>query len=120
MEKELNEKRITELSKKYEDINVDQLQNDYFGYLKYLEDNCELNLRNVLKKYFNDEELNDVDLQAIADYVLLSDPSLYSGQVDGPTSYEQMLKKTRGSGTFTDEEKAVISEINSNKKAMIK
>ena len=113
-----NEKIIKELDEKYNGVSFDSIQsNNYFEYLEFIADTCELRIRKVMNHALSGGELSDEDREVIDNYVLFSDPILFAGQADGPSSYEQMMKRTFGSGKFSEEEIAYIKEINTNERA---
>lgn len=116
MNNNTNEKKINDLSKKYNGIDIKSLQEEYFKYLEYLKDNCELNLRIILRKYYNNEELSEEDKQKIGRYVLYSNPSIFSSEVDGPSISEIMLKSSYGSGNFSNDERITLANIHNEVK----
>lgn len=116
MEKEFNDTKIIELQKNMKNVDRESIKNDYFKSLSYLEDSCELNLRLILKKHLDGIELNEEELEDVSKYVYFSSPILFSGQADGPSSYELTMKKRYGSGNFSDEERTIFNSINNSKK----
>lgn len=113
---EKNKKRMQEL---YHDIEMGIKnkisESDFYEYNKYLEKECEYNIRFILEKYYNGVELTSEDKESIGKYMFFSGP-FYAGKEAGPDLYDLRLKSSFGSGNFDSEELELIQKINNERK----
>lgn len=114
----INEEAIAKLSNKINEssMNKKEEQENYFKHLKYLKDTCELNLRLILRKYYNDEELSEEDIEDIRGYIFLSKPNIFSHHANGPSFFELSVQAKTGAGNFSDEEEAILKKIHNEHK----
>ncbi len=98
--------RINELDKQLAKIN--SVSSDSIGYYFYLENKCELNLRKILKKYYDGENLSKDDEELIIWYDYLH---THWRSLSMTSSEIFILKYTYASGEFDMVEKKMLDII---------
>lgn len=87
---------------------------DNYSYNEYLKKVCEYNIRFIMKKYYNQEELTEEEMNAIQSYLFYS-KNFYSSiaNPEGPSFMDLRLQSAYGSGNFDYEELDLINKIES-------